>query len=435
MELAMSTNGRMLFTPIAIGKLVLPGRLIKTATAETRANDDGIVTQEVIDFYRPMARGGTPLIITGNIYVSRDGKSAPRQLGADADDKIPGLARLVRTVHSHGSKMFAQLNHCGRQVVPRFAQVPEAVSASDVKELITGTRPRELTLLEIGRIVQRYADAAARCREAGFDGVQIHAANGYLMSQFLTPYTNRRTDSYGGSVEGRTRLLREVYRAIRSRVGPEFPIIIKMNGADQLPLRRGLTTEELAEIAAIMEREGVDAIEVSVGHYESGMVMVRGTFWRCLRNMVQGSMRYLPFVRRWGFRLTWPLLAVLFDLIWTRREGFNTPFTEEFRKHVRIPVIAVGGFRTREAMEAAIAQGRCDIVSAGRAFIADPLLYRHIKENQPGPRCVDCNACIGHLGAQPADCYHPQVRAEKYAMLAQLEREPTAPVREEKVAV
>ena len=414
----MSTNTSLLFTPINIGKLTLAGRLIKTATAETRATNDGFVTPELLQFYLLMAKGETPLIITGNIYVSHDGKSAPHQVGADHDDKIPGLTQLVGIVHTHGSKIFAQLNHCGRQVVPRFAGLSEAVSASDKTELVTGTRPRSLTIPEIEQLVERYANAAARCQQAGFDGVQIHAANGYLMSQFLTPYTNRRTDAYGGSLEGRTKLLRQVFQAIRARVGPDFPIIIKMNGSDYLPLRPGLNTEELAEIAAIMEHEGANAIEVSVGYYESGFPMVRGTFMRCLRNMVQGSMRYLPFFRLWGFRLFWPLLALLFDLIFSRREGFNSDYTKVFKKKLSIPVICVGGFRTREVMENAIAEGKCDIVSAGRAFIADPFLYRHLRDNESGPKCVDCNACIGHLGAQPADCYHPVVRAEKEAMLA-----------------
>ena len=416
----MPADDRPLFTPIRIGKLALAGRLIKTATAETRASDDGFVTPELIDFYLPMAKGGTPLIITGNIYVGLDGKSAPHQVGADDDDKIPGLRRLTDAVHAHGSKMFAQLNHCGRQVVPRFAGLREAVSASAKTELVTGTHPRALAVPEIERLVARYADAAERCKKAGFDGIQIHAANGYLMSQFLTPYTNRRTDAYGGSVEGRTRLLREVIRAIKSRLGADFPVIVKMNGSDYLPLRPGLGTDELAEIAVILERGGADAIEVSVGHYESGFPMVRGTFARCLRNMVQGSMSHLGFFRRWFFRLFWPILAVVFDLIWTPREGFNLRYTRVFKPKVSIPVICVGGFLTREAMEAAIRNGECDIVSAGRAFIADPLLYRHLRENEPGPRCVDCNACIGHLGAQPADCYHPRVKAEKDAMLAAL---------------
>ena len=148
--------------------------------------------------------------------------------------------------------------------------------------------------------------------------------------------------------------------------------------------------------------------------------MVRGTFMRCMRNMVQGSMRQLPWVRRWAFRLFWPILALLFNALFGRREGFNLAYASKFKAKLTIPVICVGGFRTRSVMEAAIENGGCDIVSAGRAFIADPLLYRHLRDDEPGPKCVDCNACIGHLGAQPADCYHPVIGAQKRAMLARL---------------
>jgi 2,4-dienoyl-CoA reductase-like NADH-dependent reductase (Old Yellow Enzyme family) len=211
-----------------------------------------------------------------------------------------------------------------------------------------------------------------------------------------------------------------VLRAIKSRLGASYPVIVKMNGSDYLPLRPGLKTHELAEIGAILERAGADAIELSVGHYESGFPMVRGTFGRCLRNMVQGSMRHLPFFRRWGMRIFWPAMAVVFNVFFGRREGFNLDYAEVFKSRVGIPVICVGGFRTRAAMEAAIQAGRCDIVSAGRPFIADPFFYRHVRDDESGPRCVDCNACIGHLGVRPADCYHPAVRAEKDAMLAQL---------------
>lgn len=409
----------MLFSPIAIGSLELPGRLFKTATAETRASEDGFVTQDVIDFYLPIAKGGTPLIITGNIYISEQGKSAPHQLGADDDEKIPGLARLVEAVHAQGSRIFAQLNHCGRQVVPDFVGATDVVSASGVKDLLTGTRPREMSVDDIHRIVEQFAAAARRCQRAGFDGVQMHSANGYLLSQFLTPYTNRRRDYYGGSLERRTRFGREVYRAIRERVGPDFPVIIKMNGADALPLRDGLKTTELVEVALIMEAEGVDAVEISVGHYESGFPMVRGTFDRCLRNMLDGSMAHLPPWRRTLMRWFRPMITLASNLLWKGREGFNLEYAREFKRRLGIPVICVGGFRTRAAMEEALGGGLCDAVSAGRPFIADPYLYRHLRENRPGPRCVDCNACVGHLGAQPVDCYHPAVRAEKDAMLAQ----------------
>jgi 2,4-dienoyl-CoA reductase-like NADH-dependent reductase (Old Yellow Enzyme family) len=408
----------MLFTPIRIGQLTLPGRLIKTATSETRASDEGFVTPELIDFYVPIAAGGTPLIITGNLYISGTGKSSPRQTGADHDDKVPGLARLVDAVHEHGARIFAQLSHCGRQVLPRFAGLPEAVSASNVKDLLTGTRPRPLAKEEIARIVQEFADAAGRCQQAGFDGIQLHAAHGYLLGQFLTPYTNRRSDEYGGALEQRMKLLRDVFRATRSRVGRDYPVILKLNGSDYLPLRRGLKTKELVEIAAIMEREGVDAVEVSVGHYESGFPVVRGSFGRCLRLMVQGSMQYTSAPRRFLFRVFRPLIALACNVIWRGREGFNLEYARQFKMRLKVPVICVGGFLSREAMEAAIAQGACDAVAVGRGFIADPFLHRHLRENTRGPRCNDCNACVGVIGTQPLDCYHPQVRAEKDAMLA-----------------
>ncbi|HZJ17548.1 MAG TPA: NADH:flavin oxidoreductase [Chthoniobacteraceae bacterium] len=414
----MSSEDSILFKSLTIGKLTIPGRVVKAATSETRADNDGFATQSHIDFYLPIAKGGTPLIITGNIYVSSDGKSTPMQMGIEDDNKIPALSRLVDAVHAHGVKIFAQLSHSGREVVPAFAGLSEAVSASDVTDLSTGTRPRALTVAEIERIVERWGDAAARCKTAGFDGIEIHGGHGYLISQFLTPYTNRRTDAYGGSLENRVKLLRDIHRAIRSRVGGDFPVIMKLNGSDYLPLRAGLKTPELVEIAKIMEREGLDAVEVSVGHYESGFPVVRGTFGRCLRSMVQGSVRYLPGVRRVLFTVFWPVLAFVFNLIWRPYEGYNLRYARLFKKALSIPVICVGGFLTRAAMEAAIEEGLCDAVSIGRGFVANPLLYRQLRDGTPGPRCVDCNACIGCIGTQPVDCYHPEVRAEKDAMLA-----------------
>jgi len=417
----MNADRSLLFSPIRIGSLELPARLFKTATAETRATADGFVTDALVDFYRLLAMGETPLIITGNIYVSRQGKSAPRQLGADDDDKIEGLARLPEVVHAHGGRLFAQLNHCGRQIVPDFVGATDVVSASATKDLLTGTRARALSTEEIDAIIQDFGEAARRCQAAGFNGVQMHSANGYLMSQFLTPYTNRRNDDYGGTLDQRTRFGREVLAAIRARTGADFPVIIKMNGADALPLRPGLKTDALAEAARIMADAGVDAVEISVGHYESGFPMVRGTFEHGLRAMVQGSMAHLPLARRTFMRVFRPLVAVACNLLWKGREGFNLDYAPTFKSKLSIPVICLGGFRTRAAMESALERGLCDAVSAGRPFLADPFFFAHTRDQIAGPRCVDCNACVGHLGAQPADCYHPYVRTEKAAMLARID--------------
>ena len=406
-----------LFQPLRIGSMEIAGRLVKTATAETRADEAGFSTSSQVDFYEEIARGGTPLIVTGNVYTSEEGRSTRRQMGVDHDDKVPALAELTAAVHRHGSRIVAQLNHCGRQVVPRTVG-HGAVSASAVFEPMLGTRPRPLTTAEIRRVVDGFGDAARRCREAGFDGVQIHAAHGYLASQFLTPHTNRRKDEYGGSLEGRTRFLREVHRAVRDRAGRDFPVLLKLNGTDALPLRRGLDTDQLVEVARIMEAEGVDAVEVSVGHYESGFPVVRGTFWRCLQGMVRGSARDLPFLWRIAFRTFWPVVALASNVVWRPREGFNAGHARRFKEALSIPVLCVGGFVTREAMEAALAAGQCDAVSCGRAFIADPWLHRHLRDGTPGPTCVFCNACVGQIGTREVDCFHPRVRAAKDAMLA-----------------
>ncbi len=414
-----TAEGSILFRPLTVGKLELAGRVFKSATSETRATEDGRADDELLEFYEPIAAAGTPLIITGNGYVHRQGKATPRQWGADHDDKIPGLRRLVDGVHRHGSRIFAQLNHCGRQVLPRTVGLEHALSASDVKELSLGTKPRPMTLEEIREAVAAFGAAAGRCQEAGFDGVQIHAAHGYLISQFLTPHTNRRKDDYGGPLDNRLRFLREVYRATRERVGPDFPVIMKLNGADSLPLRRGLKPAELAEIALAMEREGLDGVEVSIGHYESGMPVVRGTFWRFFRGVIEdGTGSQLPTPQRWAMRLGWPLFALVFNLLWWHYQGFNLKYARRFKQRLSMPVICVGGFRSRAAMERAIADGLCDAVSCARSMIANPYLYRHLRSGESGPRCVFCNACIGRVGGLPVDCYHPRVRAEKDRMLA-----------------
>jgi len=408
----------LLFSPIRIGSLELPGRLVKSATTETRCTDDGFVTDELIEYYEQIARGGTPLLITGNAYFDLYSKAAPRQIGADHDDKLPGLRRLTDAVHRHGSKIIFQIYHVGRQAIPGFVGRSDAVSASPVLEPSLGVRPREITGEEIRGVVKGLADAAARGKEAGFDGVQIHAAHGYLINTFLTPHTNRRTDAYGGPFENRMRLLVEVYRAIRERVGPDYPVVLKMNGSDDLPLRRGLKPEDLVRVAQRMEAEGVDAIEISAGHYESAFTFERGTwkgFFSTLTTIGVG--KHLPGYRRLPVRLLAPVLDWGLRRVAGYSEGFNLPYARLFKKALRIPVICVGGFLHRGAMEEAITGGGCDMVSVARALIADPFLYRHLKEGVQGPQCDFCNACFARGATWPVDCYNEEVRAQRDRML------------------
>lgn len=401
-----------LFAPWRIGSLHLDGRLVKAATSETRASEDGFVTDELLAFYEPIARAGTPLVITGNLYVSYAGKATRRMCGIDSDDKLAGLRRLTALAHGGGSRIFAQLNHCGRQVANPATGT--ALSASSVRDPITGTRPRAMTPSEISETVAQFAAAAQRASAAGFDGVQIHMAHGYLLSEFLTPHTNRRRDIYGGSIENRGRFAREVVTAAREQVGADFPLIVRLNGHDFLRGRGGLGTCELVAVARMLEAHGVHAVEISAGHYASGFQMIRGRFDRFFSDMLEhGAGRDIPRGRRCAMRLAGKPAGIVANSLWPKEEGFNLRFAREFKRALGIPVICVGGFHSREAMDAALGRGDCDAVSVGRAMIADPLLWRHLKEERLGPACSYCNRCIARAGGEPVDCYDPQVRADR----------------------
>lgn len=393
----------------------LAGRIFKTATSETRATEEGDVRELLLDFYRPIARARTPLIITGAIYVRRDGKAAPHQLGADSDERIEGLRRLTRMVQGEGVRIVAQLNHAGRQMIPAVVGQAPAVSASSVYDWSLGTWPRKLEKREIADVVAAFASAAVRCRDAGFDGVQLQAAHGYLLSQFMTPHTNRRDDEYAVSSDG-NRFLFEVYEATRAAVGKDFPILLKINGADALLLGWGLKTRQLVELAQAMEKRGVDAVEVSIGHYVSLLPGFRGHFGGYLRDLLtRGSGTKLPWLQRVTMKAGRPLLAPVFNLCWPPAQGFNAHLAAQFKKVLKIPVICVGGYHGLDAINRAIEDGQCDAVSIGRAMIADPSLYRTLRTGVAGPQCDYCNRCLALAGAEPIDCYNASVRAPTVA--------------------
>lgn len=408
-----------LLTPLQLGTRTVAGRLFKSATSETRSSEDGFVTDELLEFYEPMARAGTPLIVTGNLYVSLQGKSTGRQAGIDADDKNTGLRDWVQLAHGGGSLLIAQLNHGGRQTVKSAVPGEPTVSASSVREPLFGTRPRPLHRHEIPSVVEDFAAAAERARAVGFDGVQIHAAHGYLLSQFLTPHTNRRTDDYGGSLENRMRLLREVHRAIRTRVGDDYPVLLKINGTDMMPLRRGADPADLVRVAQVMQDEGIDAVEVSRGHYESWPATVLGNYRGFVRaEVTEGAAAELPWYRRAAMLALAPVVERTAQRWAPGGEGFNLPQAERFTAALDIPVICVGGFHTAAGMQAAIESGRCDAVSAARAFIADPYLFQHIQSPRADvPVCGYCNGCIARHGGRPLDCYVEDIRARKNQML------------------
>ncbi|BBZ56725.1 MULTISPECIES: NADH:flavin oxidoreductase [Mycolicibacterium] len=409
-------------TPLQIGTMNVPGRLYKSATSETRASDDGYVTSDLLDFYRPMVAAGTPLIVTGNLYVSRQGQSAGRQAGIDTDDKIDGLAQWADLAHSGGTKLIAQLNHGGRQMAK--AQPRERiVSASNIREPMYGCKPTPLRGDELPGIVDSFVRAAGRAVQAGMDGLQIHAAHGYLLSQFLTPHTNRRTDEYGGSLENRARLLLDVLKAVRAEVGDAFPILVKMNGTDDLPFRRACATAELVQVARWLQDSGADAIEISRGHYESWPGMVQGNYRGFVYNPVtRGPLASVSRLRKAAMLAAAPVAERIAGQLRPPAEGFNLEFATQFTDAVSIPVICVGGFHTKEGIERAISSGKVDAVSAARAFIADPLLYRNVvaAPSKEHPVCGYCNLCIASFSTTRIDCGSADVRTVRDRQIREL---------------
>src|SRR3984885_1545913 len=256
--------------PGKIGSLTLKNRIIRAATSETMATEDGEVTDQLLHLYSDLARGGAGLIITGHIYVSRDGQCSPRQMGAYSDAMLPGLRTLTEAVHRLGGIIFAELSHAGSQsVMPNF--IPLAPSASE--NAIFKIQAKEMSIADIERVVAAFGSAARRIRDAGFDGIHLHGGNGYLISQFASPITNRRADNWGGNPQDRGRFAVSVYHAVRETVGSEFPVTARMGIADAVP--GGLEESEGLLLAKRLADLGVDAIEVSFGIMDSYLRNIR----------------------------------------------------------------------------------------------------------------------------------------------------------------
>ena len=269
---------RAIFEPTRLGPLELANRLVRSATWEGLADVLGGVTPRMIPIYRELAEGGVGLVISSYIAVSPEGRQQVTQLAADSGDRVAGLAELAATVHAAGGKLVGQIVHCGGQATRGANQGRDPVAPSAVDSPGYGEVPRALTGGEIARVIGDFAAAAARLERAGFDGVQLHGAHGYLLSQFLSPLRNRRDDPYGGDLAGRSRFALEVLRAVRGAVRPDFPVMIKLNGSDFLD---GSTTEaDAAYLARALADAGIAAIEVSGGTPGSGSLgAVRTKIW------------------------------------------------------------------------------------------------------------------------------------------------------------
>ena len=350
-------NMSKLFETTTIKSLNLPNRFVRSATWEGLAADDGSVTPRLIDVAVKLAQGGVGLIISGHAYVSREGQAGSWQLGAYSDELIPGLTEMVRAVHDCGGKIAMQLAHAGSKAAFRLSGL-DPIGPSIVE--IEGQRVgREMNKKDIEQATCAFAAAALRAQTAGFDAVQIHGAHGYLISQFLSPFFNKRTDEYGGGIENRTRFAVEVFEAIQKTVGRDFPIFIKLNSEDFLP--NGLTVDDMVKTSEILEKAGINSIEMSGGTFLSG--------------------------KNYPSRQGKPGKG--------EHEAYYEAAAKQYKKKVKVPLMLVGGLRTLEVAERLVTDGVIDYIAMCRPFIREPALVNRWKSGDRKPAlCVSDSGCF-----------------------------------------
>lgn len=321
---------------------VLKNRLAKAAMTEGLASPDNRATAQHAYLYGLWAQGGAGLLLTGNVQIDRRFLERPGNVAADANGGLEELAAYAAAGSQNGAHIWMQINHPGRQAATGTEQL---VSPSENTKPGKEGLARALEADEIEDIIGRFIHVAKVAQDTGFTGVQIHAAHGYLMSQFLSPLTNRRDDKWGGSLENRARALLDVVRGVRTAVGKEFPVSVKLNSADFQ--KGGLTEDESFQVVDWLGEAGIDLLEVSGGNYESQSMVGRD------ENMVQVSKKAASTIAR---------------------EAYFLEFAARLHPRVKVPLMVTGGFRTRSTMEKALTDGELDVVGLARPLCVDPML-------------------------------------------------------------
>ncbi len=389
----------LLFAPMEINGMHLKNRLVKSATYEAMAAADGSVTDQLIDMYTSLAKGGAGLTITGYAYIQENGHCMPLQTAVFSDDHIPGLRKLVDAVHQEGGKIALQIAHAGRQTTSDLigGQTPMAPSAIEADPLFH-TEPRAMTIEEISETIDAFGAAAARCKQAGFDAVQLHGAHGYLIAQFLSPFTNRRTDEWGGNTENRMRFAKEVIKKVRSTVGPNYPVLIKISVEEGV--ENGLTIEESCIIAKGLADAGVDAIEVSGGIVaDTAFVMSRG---EVPIDQMAGGLEGDAKAQ------TEQALYSIVNSV-KMEEAYWLSHAEKIKEVAgAVPVMLVGGMKYPQTMATIVQENKADFISMARALIREPALPKEMAEGRKSPvKCGYCNRCLAAVvGGQPLKCYN-----------------------------
>jgi len=348
-----------LFEPGKIGSLSVKNRVVMPPMGTNLASAEGEITDHLIRYYEERAKGGVGLIIVEVTSVEYElGKAVTSQPRADHNKYIPGIHRLANAVQKYDSKIFMQLHHAGSKSNSMLTEGKQIVAPSAVTCPAVGEEPRELTNEEVKELVNKFVLAAVRCKAAGIDGVELHGAHGYLINQFLSPYTNLRTDEYGGSFENRMRFIEEIIVGIRKTCGEEYPLIVRIS-ADEF-VEGGIDLELGIKMSKYLEKLGVDAIHVSAANYDSMDKVIEPASYK---------------------------------------QGWRVYLAEEVKKEVKIPVIAVGVIREAEFADSVIREGKADFVAIGRGLIADPEWAIKAEEgrDQEIRKCISCLHCTTTL--------------------------------------
>ncbi len=334
----MNQQSITISTPIQLkrGKPIR-NRIVKSAMSEALASTDNRVTTAYHTLYRAWAKGGTGLVITGNVMIDRRALGEPNNVAIEDDRDMDMLKAWAKAATENGAQCWVQLNHPGKQSPKGLNKETLSPSAipfkKDMRQFFS--TPRAFEAAEIDEVINRFGNSAALVKAAGFSGVQIHGAHGYLVNQFLSPHHNQRTDQWGGSAEKRRSFVLAVYRNMRARVGEDFPIGIKLNSADFQ--KGGFTEEESIGVIKALVAEGIDMVEISGGTYEEPTMSGKN---------IRESTK--------------------------QREAYFLEFAEKVRKEANVPLAATGGFRTAAAMNAALAEGSLDMVGLARPLAVDP---------------------------------------------------------------
>lgn len=364
-----------IFAPVRIGNLESPNRFVRSATWEGLATDDGLATPALAEVLGALAKGGVGVVIPGHAYVEKRGQAGPRQLGMHDDACIPGLRMLADAVHAGGGRIVAQLAHAGGLAHTPATGEPGMTATPFEREGFLSMR--EMTEADLDAVVAALAAAARRAVQAGFDGVQVHGAHGYLLSQFLSPARNKRTDQFGGSLENRMRPLLMAVRAVREAVGPSFPVWVKLNSSDFMD--GGFEVDEMLETARHAVSAGVDAVEMSGG------------------TAMNPPNRMPARVTR---------IRKPEDEAWYREAA------RRFKAEVGAPLILVGGIRTPQVAQQLVDEGTADMLSLCRPLIREPGLVRRWAEGDDArAACISCNKCYGPL-RENRGFYCPVARGE-----------------------